>query len=191
MNLAFKRFFSWIIDMLIIGLILFIINPLFVVNKYEIEFNNLNEQYMMDKLNTGEYLNDFVNISQDIDKGNLGKNIITTILLVISFIIIPYLNKGQTLGQKILKIKIVKNDNKELQIEDLVGRSVIINGLGYMLFMLIILYLVNETTYFILISLLGFFQIIVVILNVFMVLYKKEHCGIADNFTKTRIEESK
>ena len=82
----------------------------------------------------------------------------------------------------------VKDD---IELEDYVGRAVIINGLGYMFFMFIILYLTNDNIYFILINLLGFFQILVVIINCFMVLYNKNKCGIADSFTKTRIEEIK
>ena len=55
--------------------------------------------------------------------------------------------------------------------------------------MFLILFLTTNKIYFILINLLGIFQISVVIINGFMVLYKKE--GIADKLTKTRIEEIK
>ena len=188
MNIAFKRFFAYLIDMLIIFIIICLIKQFLPVNKYEIELNNLNEVYFEQKIEINEYFNEVQTITHNIDKTNLGINIINTILIVVSFVIIPFISKGQTIGQKLLKIKIVKDD---IKLEDYVGRAVIINGLGYMFFMFIILYLTNDNIYFILINLLGFFQILVVIINAFMVLYNKNKCGIADKFTNTRIEEIK
>ena len=114
-------------------------------------------------------------------------NIIGTLLIIVSFVIIPIINNNQTLGQKLLKIKISKN--KPLKIDDLVGRAVIVNGLGYMIFMFIILYLTSDNIYFVLINILGFFQILMIIINSFMVIYSKEKRGIADYFTDTRVEE--
>ena len=112
-------------------------------------------------------------------------NIIGTLLIIVSFVIIPIINNNQTLGQKLLKI----SKNKPLRIDDLVGRAVIVNGLGYMIFMFIILYLTSDNIYFILINILGFFQLLMIIINSFMVIYSKEKRGIADYFTNTRIEE--
>ena len=188
MSIAFKRFFAYLIDVLIIFIIISLVKQILPINKYEIELNNLNELYLEQKIGLTEYFNDIPTITHNIDKSNIGINIINTILIIISFIIIPFINKGQTIGQKILKIKILKDD---IKLEDYVGRAVIINGLGYMFFMFIILYLTNDNIYFILINLLGFFQILVVIINCFMVLYSKNKCGIADKFTNTRIEEIK
>lgn len=186
MNIAFKRFFAYLIDMLIIFIIISLIKQFLPINKYEIELNNLNEIYFEQKIEIDEYFNEAQTITRNIDKSNLGINIVNTILIIVGFVIIPFINKGQTIGQKLFKIKIAKDD---IKLEDYVGRAVIINGLGYMFFMFIILYLTNDSIYFILINLLGFFQILVVIINCFMVLYSKNKCGIADKFTGTRIEK--
>ena len=190
MNIVVRRFLSWIIDMMIIFLILLIINPLLPANQYEIEFTNINEQYFEKRIDSKEYLKEYIEAIHNIDKANLAKNIVMTTLLILTFIIVPNLHNGQTIGQKLLKLKTVRKDKKNLQIEDLIFRSVIINGLGYMLFMFIILYLVPNNIYFILISLFGFFQIIVAIISGFMILYKKDHEGLQDLFTNTQIERS-
>lgn len=186
MNIVTKRFLSYLLDMFIIFIILFLIKQLLPVNNYEIELNNLNELYVEKKIDSELYLNQFTSITHNIDKTNFGINLFGAFLIIINFIIIPYLTKGQTIGQKIFKLKIKK---KNLSIEDLAGRAVIINGLGYLIFMFIILFIATNQIYFILINLLGFLQILVVIINAFMVSYKRE--GIADKFTNTRIEEIK
>ena len=172
--------------MFIIALALFLLKQVIPTNKYEIELNNLNEDLLEEKISYEDYFNQFKVLTHNIDKTNIGINIVNTVLLIVIFIVVPFVNNGTTIGQKLLKIKIIKDSG--LQLEDLVGRAVIINGLGYMFFMFIILYLLPSNAYFIAITLLGLFQIIVVIVNAFMVLYSKDKKGIADKFTNTRIE---
>ena len=186
MNIAVKRMLAYLIDMALIFIIVSLIKLALPINQYEIELNNLNEKYLEQKITIDDYFNESIILAHNIDKNNLGINIIGTVLIVIFFVIIPFMSNGQTIRQKILKIKTTK---KNIQLEDYVGRAVIINGLGYMFFMFIILYLTNDNIYFILINLLGFFQILVVIINAFMVLYSKNRQGIADKFTGTRIEK--
>ena len=186
MSIVSKRFLSYLLDMFIIFIILFLIKQLLPVNNYEIELNNLNELYVEKKIDSEIYLNQFISLTHNIDKQNFGINLLGFFLIIISFIIIPFITKGQTIGQKLFKLKIKA---KNLDIKDLSGRAVIINGLGYLIFMFIILFIATNKIYFILINLLGFFQILVVIINAFMVLYYKE--GIADKITTTRIEEIK
>ena len=187
MNIASKRFLAYILDMFMIFIILFLLKSLMPVNKYEIELSNLNESYLEQKIDVNEYINNLKIITHNIDKENIEINIAGTLLIIVSFVIVPIINNNQTLGQKLLKIKI--NKNKPLRIDDLVGRAVIVNGLGYMIFMFIILYLTSDNIYFVLINILGFFQILMIIINSFMVIYSKEKRGIADYFTNTRIEE--
>lgn len=186
MNIAGRRFFAYLIDMFIIALALFLLKQVIPTNKYEIELNNLNEDLLEEKISYEDYFNQFKVLTHNIDKTNIGINVVNTVLLIVIFIVVPFVNNGTTIGQKLLKIKSIKDSG--LQLEDLVGRAVIINGLGYMFFMFIILYLLPSNFYFIAITLLGLFQIIVVIVNAFMVLYSKDKKGIADKFTNTRIE---
>ena len=186
MNIVSKRILSYLLDMFIIFMILYLVKQIMPINNYELELNNLNELYIEKKIDSNIYLNQFVSITHNIDKNNFGINLLGSILIIISFIIIPFLMNGQTIGQKIFKLKITK---KNLSIKDLSGRAVIINGLGYLMFMFIILFIATNKIYFVLINLLGFLQILIVVINVFMVLYCKE--GIADKITNTRIEEIK
>ena len=187
MSIASKRFLAYILDMFMIFIILFLLKSLMPVNKYEIELSNLNESYLEQKIDVNEYINNLKIITHNIDKENIEINIAGTLLIIVSFVIVPIINNNQTLGQKLLKIKISKN--KPLRIDDLVGRAVIVNGLGYMIFMFIILYLTSDNIYFILINILGFFQILMIIINSFMVIYSKEKRGIADRFTGTIIKK--
>lgn len=187
MSIAVKRFLSYVIDMLIVFIFVIFINSI-LPNEYDYKIKDLNQQLLEDNIDNEIYFTNYKHLLHEHDKEDLVLNISTTILLISFFVLVPYYF-GQTIGQKIFKIKIVKDD--ELKLEDLIGRSVIINGIGYMLFIFIILYITSDNLYFILINLLGFLQFIVVIISAFMVSYSYEHLSIADKFTNTRIEEIK
>lgn len=188
MKISTRRLLSYLIDMGILLLIMILLKSIWWQNPYEIELANKNEQYLSEMITKEEYKISYTTLLHQIDKQDIGFNITTTVILGIWFIIIPHLNKGQTIGQKIMKVKTVGDP---LTLEQLVGRCVVINGLGYLLFMFIILYFTNDNIYQILINIFAFFQIIVVITHGFMVLYKKDYLGLADVITKTRIEEIK
>lgn len=190
MKLAIKRFLAYLIDMLIVFVFVFFINMM-LPNEYDNKISNLNQQLNENKVDTETYFISYKHLLHEHDKQDLILNISTTILLISFFVLVPYYFKGQTIGQKILKIKLVPNDDDKFMLDDLIGRSVINNGLGYMIFMFIILYITSDNVYFILINLLAFLQFIVVIISAFMVSYSYEHLSIADKFTNTRIEEIK
>jgi len=189
MSIVIKRFLSYLIDMLIVFILVFFINKM-LPNKYDVEIKNLNQQLYEEKIDNNEYFDNYKQLLHLHDKEDLWLNISTTILSICFFVLIPYYF-GQTIGQKIFKLKMVANDDDVFMLDDLIARSVVNNGLGYMIFMLLILYLVNDNIYFILINLLAFLQITVVIISVFMVLYSYKRLSIADKFTNTRIEEIK
>lgn len=188
MKSSIKRLLAYMIDMGILLLIVLLLKWIWPMNPYEIELANKNDQYLHQTITETEYHDSYICLLHQIDKHDIGFNIITTIVLIIWFVIIPNLMHGQTVGQKIMNIQTV---GKPLTIEKLVGRSVITNGLGYLLFMFIILYITSDQVYYYLINFFAFFQIIVVFIHGFMVLYKKDCLGLADVLTKTRIEEIK
>ena len=184
MNIKVKRLLAYLIDSLIIFMILFLLNLMFKNNN---ELINIIEMYFDGQISFNEYFEQYKMIIHAIDKSDIIINIVNIILIIIMFVVIPYFNNHQTIGQKIMKIKFFKENN--IKLEDLINRAVIINGLGYMLFMVIILYLTGDNLYFILINLFGFFQILVAIISAFMVLYRKDGLAIQDLLTNTKVKE--
>lgn len=184
MNIKTKRLLAYLIDSLIIFAVIFLLNLIFKNNN---ELLNINEMYFNGQISFNEYFEQYKVISHNIDKDDIIINIVNTLLIIVIFVVIPYFNNYQTIGQKILKIKFYKDT--ELKFEDLVNRAVIVNGLGYMIFMFIILYLTSDNLYFILINLFGFFQILVAIISGFMILYRKDKLGLQDLLTNTSVKE--
>ena len=185
--MIFKRFCAYLIDILIIFSLTFFIDTTFK-NEYDLELSILNQRLFENRIDKKEYFESYKHLIHESDKKNIGVNIASTVIIMIFTVLIPYC-MNTTIGYKIFKLKIY-SDNV-LTKNDLIGRSVLLYGLGFMLFMFMILYIPNDNIYFILINLFSFLQLLVVIISAFMVLYSYKHLSIADRFTNTRIEEIK
>ena len=111
-----KRLFAYIVDVLILSIVLFLANTIIPQSNNIKDFNNqlsdLNEQYLNQEISFEEYSKDYSKINYEIDKQNSVYAIQNIIFVIGYFIILPYLLNGQTIGKKLLKIKVVGKDTK-------------------------------------------------------------------------------
>ena len=66
-------------------------------------------------------------------------------------------------------------------------RNIVINGLGSLLTSLVCIFILPGKLYFIVTSIFGIIQILLVIISGFMVLYRKDKRGLQDIFSKTKV----
>jgi len=103
------------------------------------------------------------------------------------FVIFTIYKGGSTLGKKILGIKVEASYNQKLTFKSLFIRNLVINGLLYLIIVVLTLYLLPPSIYFTLISIIGFIQITLVIISIFMVLYRQDKRGIHDLLAHTKV----
>jgi len=97
----------------------------------------------------------------------------------------PYFLNGQTLGKKLLKIKVAE-ENK-LTITSLVIRNLIINGLGYMLITLLLIYTMPANIYFIITSILSIVQLVLMIIILIGLIKNNDNLVIHDKLSHTKV----
>lgn len=185
-----KRLVAYVIDIIILGLVILCVglivpksNNLKVLN---IELDTLNEQFLNEQVSIGEYTNHYSQIMHEIDKENIIYTIVNIIFILIYFVVIPYYFNGQTLGKKIIKIKVV-NKKEKISLNDLIIRNMIINGLGYLLLTLLLIYLLPSLSYFITIIFLSFIQLILIIITVVGLTKNNDKLILHDRFTNTEV----
>ncbi len=149
------------------------------------EISSVNELFLNHDIGFSTYLIRYAKVIQDLDKERVLFHLINCIFILIYFIIIPYFMNGRTIGKKIMKLKVVRRDKKKLTLTNLTIRSMIINGFGFLLISLVLLYFVPSIAYFILTILLGILQIILVFVSVFMIIYKEDNRGFHDIISTT------
>ena len=188
--LFFQRLMAFLIDVLIVSLLTsFISNP-FVDNKKVEKISedvvNLVEKYGNKEINTKKYVADYINISYDLAKEN-GKIVIIQILLGIGFyIIVPLYSNGQSVGKKILKIRVV-SENGELTSNQLVFRSFIANALLVDILSLMFLIFASRSMYFYLLAIFKLIQYIITFISIILVIYSKKGLAIHDKLVHTRV----
>ena len=182
-----KRLLAYLIDIIILGIVLLIVNIIIPKDNKEInvKLDTLNESYLNKEIEFNEYLNDYSEISYNLDKQNIIYTVVNIVFVIIYFIILPYFLNGQTVGKKLLKIKVIK-ENK-LTITSLVIRNLIINGLGYMLLSLLLIYILNPYTYFITTTILSLIQLILMIIILIGLIKNNDKLILHDRLSNTKV----
>lgn len=189
-----KRLIAFIIDFIFIGAILMILayfipkgNDFDYLNK---DMNELTEQRLRDEITFKAYVNEYANYVSAVESDNALYNSISFIILIIYYVVIPLFAK-RTLGKQIMKLKYEKNNKNKLNFVNLFIRSIIDIGLLFSLVTVFIVQLVSSKTYLLTLIILGFVQILLVIISIFMILYRRDKRSISDILSRTNVIEVK
>lgn len=184
-----KRALAYIIDFIILGI--FVSITLLFTNvdtsSVESEMSNLAEMLLSKNINISTYIKNYGKLFYKYDIIQFITNLLNFLYIIILYILVPGFTKGQTIGKKIMKIRVVNDDDTCVSIINLINRAILVDFLGYLLITLIIINFISGFPYFIIATILGILQFSLVIISGFMILYNKKQKGIHDILTKTKI----
>ncbi len=188
-----ERLGALILDFMIISLVVSLLTyPLSNTNsenykKLSKELQTTIEQYRNGKIDSKTYLNRSADINYDISRETGLSSLISVFIFSLYFIIFQYKNKGQTIGKKLLKIRVKKVDNSELTINDIMFRSLIIDFILYDIISLCLTIFSSKDIYFY--GVLGFelIQYAVIFISAIMILSRKDKRGLHDIITHTQV----
>lgn len=191
MNVNFlKRFLAYLIDIILVGTIMGIISAIFTTKNATVlsnQFLELNEQVINTKLDFGIYYSRVADITLSLDRENFMINIINCVIIILYFVVLPLYKNGQTLGKKIFKIKIVREDKEDLTANELIIRNIVVNGLLNTFLAFCLVFLLSGFEYFTITSILGFIQFVLVVVSACMIIFRKDKKGLHDIITKTKV----
>ena len=189
MNASFlKRGGAYLIDIALVSIIMSFISIVFTTqnaNRLTEQFLSLNESTITNNEDIMTYYNRVADLTLSLDKENFMINIINCVIIILYFVVLPLYQKGQTLGKKIFKIRIVRDDKEYLGANDLIVRNIIVNGLLNTLLSFCLVFLLSGFEYFTIVSILAFVQITLIIISIFMIIIRKDKRGLQDIITKT------
>ena len=193
-----RRFASYIIDFLILSFALNLVMLIIPENKNVTKLNKQLEEVTSEYVESGgasisanemqKYVNDSASLSYRIDKENFLYSIIVIVIYILYYVVFQFFNKGQTLGKKLMGIRVEK-ENGELTINDFIFRSFIINSLLYSMITLVLLFTTKDVAYLYSIGILGFIQFVVMIVSALMIGIRKDKKALQDIITKTKVVE--
>lgn len=186
MRKSLRRFSAFMIDVLLICLLLMIVYyfvPAKDTTDISKNITKLTEQLLNSEIGHINFLNGFSKNIYLLDSGRAIFNAFNTLIIMLYFIIVPIITKGYTLGMYISGIKL----SGKINVKSMLLRNVIATGLLYLLASVVLVYTTKDTLYFVLLSIFGIIQFLLVIISAFMIIYRKDHEGIQDKISKTKV----
>lgn len=192
-NAAFsKRLVAFMLDMIIIGIISSIITfPFCNTDNYEKlteESTQVMEEYFDKKITPETYLSRSADISYDLSREIGLKTIITIGIYILYFIVYQFYNNGKTLGKKFMRIKIVSDDDKkELSMNQIAVRSLIINSILVNLITLAVTIFGTKDVYFVTSMVVQVIDMVLMFTIAIMVLSREDKRGLHDIISHTKV----
>ena len=183
-----KRFLAYLIDIIIIAVVGSFIVSFMPAQKVDTKAaNKIVKEYKDKKITAKEYTKKVSKYTHKVEKVKFPSYIISFTLTFIYFCLLQYKLKGQTLGKRFMKIKVVTEEDKDVGVNSLIIRSLIINELAFNMLNMVSIYLFNDTMFTYTNSILTILNVTLLIICAFMVALKKEKRGIHDYLGKTKV----
>ena len=186
-----QRLVAYLIDGFIITMIISMIASLFV-NSDAIQKINNELVDLINKLQTNDvsyltYIKEVSVLELELAKQSGITTIVTLFVEILYFVVFQIYNSGQTIGKKIMKIKVISN-NGELTMNQMIVRSLLINSVLLNMISLVAVTFINDPMQYLYVF--GSFesiQYLFVIVTTLMIMFRKDHLSLHDMITNTRV----
>ncbi len=187
----FPRAVAYIIDILLVSIvcsgILFLIPENKNYDAYVKEYEQIQTDVIEKKIDTKEYFNKAIDIVYDIDYSNCMSMIIEIVVIILYFVVFQYYNNGQTLGKKIMKLRVISNNGDSLSLNQVAYRALIINSVLINMLIVAALLFLGRNYYYYASLLLQIISEIIVIVTLIMIMFRKDGRGLHDIIAGTKV----
>ena len=181
-----QRALAYLLDIFILSFIFSIITIGFKPNtEIEKKYNEVYDNYIKGEITAEQYLDEYTDVLYDMQKANALPNAINTVLIIAYFIVFQYLNKGQTIGKKLLKIKIVNEDKKEISLSQMLIRGIMIYSILSSLINIILFFNVSRKVYMTSYLTIGAIETLILFLSAIFILYRNDKKALHDIVSKS------
>ena len=186
-----QRVLAFLIDLVLLSMITSLITMFIPMNDtatklYE-EQNRVLEDYVAGNVPMEEYVNQLIDLGYDISKQTVVISIVGVVISLLYYVVYPCYNNGQTFGKKLMKIKLVKTNDKELSMNDLLVRSMINNSILVNIITIALVLFLSKDLYLSMSSLLSSVQYLVLIISLIMIAFTRNAQGLHDKVVHTEV----
>ena len=186
-----KRVFAYLIDCIILYFAVSLLNIFIPVSGDILEFNtrltNLTDDYMSEKIAIEEYKKGVNDINYELSKATYISSIAGITVYILYFVVFQAYNNGQTLGKKLLKLQVVKDDGTSVDANSLLIRGLIPYGLLVNFILVIAILFASKSIYSGISNTLSNIHMIVIFVTLVMMMIKSK--GIHDYLARTKVEK--
>ena len=192
MNASFmKRLLAYLIDTVIVAFLFAIVVSGIKndkISNLQKQLSEVQNKYLSQEITGSDYLGQMAEINYDLEKSSVLSNTIYVIILIGYFGVFQFWNNGQTLGKKIMKIKVVENDKRPSFMAIFV-RSFIINQIFVNILSILLVFTIKDYAYYIATIIISLVNMLIILVSALMILYRKDKVGLHDMVSHTRVVE--
>lgn len=163
----------------------------FFESEYSEDISNKKEMTDIKNKITAYYGDKAAEYNYKMQKMSISSSIITLSVTLLYFGVLQFFLKGQTLGKKLLKIRIVSATDKKNNIAQYILRSLVVNNVLLNSINVIFLACANRVTFNKVDNIISFLISLVEAVIIFLVITRKDNRGIHDLLANTRVVEDK
>ena len=185
----YKRVLAYLLDIIIVYIVATLIALPFKtesVRKVDNQIIEITQKALNGKINAKLYGQQMNELAYQKAKLDGIANIIIILISVANYIVYQGYTKGQTLGKKIMKIKIVKTNGTELTYNDLIFRNLLNNFIIFDI-LLAVFALIGRKTYIYGYMFVDYLQLALLIVSVFMIAIRKDGRSVMDLLANTKV----
>lgn len=187
----FPRLLAYIIDIFIVSLVAGLISGILPNNgnyeKLREESISLQEKYMNQEISEEEFVRQNALVMYDLDYASVMLYIVEITVVILYFIVFQFYNNGQTLGKKLMKLQTVSIDDRKLTVNDYIYRAMILNSVLVNILVVVLVMFMSRDFYFWVNFPLQLIQIVLLLVTVFMIMFRKDGRGIHDMVAHSKV----
>ena len=186
-----QRFLAFLLDIVLVSFVASFISYPFLdmdsIQKLNESSVEVMENYTNGKIDEKEFFNESSTISYELARKQGVNTLVIIFLNILYFVVYQIKNNGQTLGKQILKIRVVDSSNRDLSMNQMIFRALIINSILLDMISFGVLIFANQSSYFYGVSFLAFIQFCILSVSTFMIMFGKDRRGLHDLVAHTDV----
>lgn len=187
MDISLKRIVAYIIDILIVTIVATAITNIPYVNPYKDEYNAAYEKYVELTKSENVEKDVIITMNHDLYQYRVYSSAISVCTLLLYFGVLEYVMNGQTIGKKLMKIKVVSIDDKKLNVGNYLLKVIILNNIIFTIIAFASLYLVNENIFYYIIYVISLIESAITMVIILMLILRKDCRSLHDMISHTKV----
>ena len=191
MDTSLKRIIAFVIDIVIVSLVVSLLNYLPIdpyKDKYQEKYKEYTELIQKNtEEGSQEFKDEIIEVNYEVYKYRTYSSIISAGALILYFGVLQLVLDGQTLGKKIMKIRVVSNKDKKLNFWSYLIRIVVLNNIWLSLLNVGAVYVVSGVKFYYVTYVIGMISSLVYMLNLIMIMFRNDNRGLHDMIAGTKV----
>ncbi len=188
--LFLQRLIAFVIDTFLIALVVTLITAPFIDTEKEEKLSNeaveVIQKYANQEISLEDYTAQYMNSAYQLAKVSGLTSIVSILVAVLYYVVYQTHTNGQTLGKKVMKIRVVSTDG-DLFYNQMIFRSMIANSILVDLIMFICLLFNSSYVYFYSTMIFEAIQYLITFISIIMIMNKNNGLAVHDKIVHTMV----